>query len=138
MGEQGEAETRQDGVVADPGAELQDSGDKAMLDGVVLSLKVQVHSLGVLPGSGMDSHITSVAREPFISLFEKQIGPLSGDGNLILVIQMLVTSKAIAAYVVLKGSPWTVRKLELLKMWLQRCCHIITVLKQLHCFPIAL
>lgn len=53
MGEPGKAETRQDGVVADPGAELQDSGDKAMLDGVVLSLKVKVHS----PGSGQPHHI---------------------------------------------------------------------------------
>lgn len=35
-----------------------------------------------------------MAMGPFISLFEKQIGPLSGDGNLVLV-----TSKAIAVYV---------------------------------------
>lgn len=97
MGEQGEAETNQDGVVADPGAELQDSGDKPMLDGVVFSLKVQVHSLGVLPESGMDR--TSMAMGPFISLFEQQIGPLSGNGDLVLVIQMLVTAKAIAVYV---------------------------------------
>lgn len=133
MGEQGEAETNQDGVVADPGAELQDSGDKPMLDGVVFSLKVQVHNLGVLPESGTDR--TSMARGPFISLFEQQQWasfwkwrPGIGDPD--------AGNRKGYCSLCTQGSPWRVWKLQLLKMWLQRCCHITTGLKHLHCFPI--